>query len=264
MCDQQEDWLYKLETLRDLKGRHDALLDVTERLRTTHNQLKTEEKNRADYKSETSALEAEKNELIDRLRKVNKDLEDMNAVEKGSNEYLQRLSKSKDHLVDEYLPLKDDVDRLRASLDVERSPDLADEGIDIPTYFSVRVENQPHFSNLMMSQTGGGVDHHGVAGSYGAFHPCMPTFNNPLHHHASGGAAGGPANSLLTNVMANSGNIGLGDSGINIKQRTPPMKKCPTCGNDIHRNAPICPICKSKSHSKNPKKSKKKQTDKMP
>ena len=77
MASSDEDWLYKLETLKDLKIRHESLGDVEKRLRKTHRQLKTEEKNRVDYKAEINALECEKNELIDRLRKVNKDLEEV-------------------------------------------------------------------------------------------------------------------------------------------------------------------------------------------
>ncbi|XGW07430.1 hypothetical protein V3C99_010536 [Haemonchus contortus] len=40
--------------------------------------------------------------------------------------------------------------------------------------------------------------------------------------------------------------------------QSPPMKTCQSCFQQIHRNAPICPMCKSKSRSKNPKKPKKK------
>ena len=41
-------------------------------------------------------------------------------------------------------------------------------------------------------------------------------------------------------------------------QQPPPMKSCQSCAQQIHRNAPICPYCKSKSRSRNPKKPKKK------
>ncbi|CAH8584273.1 unnamed protein product [Schistosoma turkestanicum] len=36
----------------------------------------------------------------------------------------------------------------------------------------------------------------------------------------------------------------------------PPMKTCQACQQLIHRNAPICPLCKTKSRSRNPKKPK--------
>lgn len=42
------------------------------------------------------------------------------------------------------------------------------------------------------------------------------------------------------------------------RQQPPPMKSCLSCHQQIHRNAPICPLCKAKSRSRNPKKPKKK------
>ncbi|CAL2033177.1 hypothetical protein CAEBREN_29697 [Caenorhabditis brenneri] len=41
--------------------------------------------------------------------------------------------------------------------------------------------------------------------------------------------------------------------------QSPPMKQCQSCYQQIHRNAPICPMCKCKSKSKNPKKPKRKE-----
>ncbi|TNN13291.1 hypothetical protein EWB00_003085 [Schistosoma japonicum] len=40
----------------------------------------------------------------------------------------------------------------------------------------------------------------------------------------------------------------------------PPMKTCQACQQLIHRNAPICPLCKTKSRSRNPKKPKSRPT----
>jgi len=42
-----------------------------------------------------------------------------------------------------------------------------------------------------------------------------------------------------------------------FRQQPPPMKSCLSCHQQIHRNAPICPLCKAKSRSRNPKKPKK-------
>ncbi|KAM7542801.1 hypothetical protein Aperf_G00000011178 [Anoplocephala perfoliata] len=36
-------------------------------------------------------------------------------------------------------------------------------------------------------------------------------------------------------------------------QQAPPMKTCQSCQQLIHRNAPICPLCKTKSRSRHPK-----------
>ena len=40
-----------------------------------------------------------------------------------------------------------------------------------------------------------------------------------------------------------------------------PLQACLSCHQQIHRNAPICPLCKAKSRSRNPKKPKRKQED---
>ncbi|XP_072932406.1 zinc finger C4H2 domain-containing protein isoform X2 [Epargyreus clarus] len=45
---------------------------------------------------------------------------------------------------------------------------------------------------------------------------------------------------------------------VQLRQQPPPMKSCLSCHQQIHRNAPICPLCKAKSRSRNPKKPKKK------
>lgn len=38
-----------------------------------------------------------------------------------------------------------------------------------------------------------------------------------------------------------------------FRQQPPPMKSCLSCHQQIHRNAPICPLCKAKSRSRHPK-----------
>lgn len=45
------------------------------------------------------------------------------------------------------------------------------------------------------------------------------------------------------------------------QQQPPPMKACLSCHQQIHRNAPICPLCKAKSRSRHPKKTKRKHED---
>ncbi|TGZ71813.1 hypothetical protein CRM22_002443 [Opisthorchis felineus] len=42
--------------------------------------------------------------------------------------------------------------------------------------------------------------------------------------------------------------------------QSPPMKTCQSCQQLIHRNAPICPLCKTKSRSRHPKRAKQKLT----
>ncbi|CAK5082597.1 unnamed protein product [Meloidogyne enterolobii] len=47
-------------------------------------------------------------------------------------------------------------------------------------------------------------------------------------------------------------------AALETTHQSPPMKTCASCQDQIHRNAPVCPNCKCKSRSKNPKKPRKK------
>jgi len=62
--------------------------------------------------------------------------------------------------------------------------------------------------------------------------------------------AGGNENVAVSNAV--------GHPAPTFRQQPPPMKSCLSCHQQIHRNAPICPLCKAKSRSRNPKKPKKK------
>lgn len=56
----------------------------------------------------------------------------MNGILKKSQEGRQYLSKKQDHCFEEYIEVKDDVDRMRRSFDLESVADLSEEGIQIP------------------------------------------------------------------------------------------------------------------------------------
>ncbi|KAE9553445.1 hypothetical protein FO519_003358 [Halicephalobus sp. NKZ332] len=70
------------------------------------------------------------------------------------------------------------------------------------------------------------------------------------------------AASLMLQSMDASRNLSMFNPGPSKSSeslhQSPPMKECASCHQQIHRNAPICPMCKNKSRSKNPKKPKRK------
>ncbi|TMS34584.1 hypothetical protein L596_002144 [Steinernema carpocapsae] len=68
----------------------------------------------------------------------------------------------------------------------------------------------------------------------------------------------GPNANPLTSVAGASGLSTIPSFSKSSDHQSPPMKTCQTCLQQIHRNAPICPMCKSKSRSKHPKKAKRK------
>ncbi|CAH8648264.1 unnamed protein product [Schistosoma margrebowiei] len=68
-----------------------------------------------------------------------------------------------------------------------------------------------------------------------------------------------PSTSLHNQVKSVS--LDFGESLLHTNEsqliaQCPPMKTCQACQQLIHRNAPICPLCKTKSRSRNPKKPK--------
>lgn len=64
------------------------------------------------------------------------------------------------------------------------------------------------------------------------------------HHHGTSSAS---ASSVVPNSVASAA------AAAAFRQQPPPMKSCLSCHQQIHRNAPICPLCKAKSRSRHPK-----------
>ncbi|XP_055327816.1 zinc finger C4H2 domain-containing protein-like [Paramacrobiotus metropolitanus] len=234
----EEDWLLKLDTLKELKLQHEKLSALMENVKNVHKLQQTESKCLNDFDAEIKLLRQELDRHVEIIKLINKDIEDMDRIHKQSKEYREKLNRNLHELLEEYVPLNENVNKLRSALDLERLPELAEEGIQIPASVIAAAARHEQFSRF---PGGFAVS---SSGDLGAFHPVLPY--NQTH----------PPMQPLPPSSLNSAALGICDSG--FRQKQPPMKKCPTCGNDIHRNAPICPICKSKSHSKNPKKSKKK------
>ncbi|MFH4982104.1 hypothetical protein AB6A40_008813 [Gnathostoma spinigerum] len=62
---------------------------------------------------------------------------------------------------------------------------------------------------------------------------------------------------FLENSMSTSSNLFVTNlQSCNTSNEQTKMKLCQSCQQLIHRNAPICPLCKSKSRSKHPKRPK--------
>lgn len=137
------------------------------------------------------------------------------------------------------------------------------------------------------AQVRGGGGGGGAGGNSGR--PLNDNTNTPGNAGGAGGAVGGAFSSSLASLMSGfqerhqppygrmlSGGQGGGgfhneqNAGVNqgvggssqgaasaaaaaFRQQPPPMKSCGSCHQQIHRNAPICPLCKAKSRSRHPK-----------
>ena len=161
----------------------------------------------------------------------------------------------------EYVPLKQDINRMRTELlDLEKLPEISDDekerfktagilekdkSLNEPWPMPVRETEKslsslcsasslaPPQQNPFLSMTGTG-QHSPIFGNLGL---SKPQFGN---HTGS-----------ITPIP--------NPPPFRYQQQPPPMKTCLSCHQQIHRNAPICPLCKAKSRSRNPKKPKKKE-----
>jgi len=128
-------------------------------------------------------------------------------------------------LVDDYRPLKHEVDLMRTELlGLEKLPELAN-------------EEKERLTGL------------------GILEKPKSILETAAQHSAMGlGPLSGPS----TTPKSLTAQPGVAPPAFRYTQQPPPMKSCLSCHQQIHRNAPICPLCKAKSRSRNPKKPKKK------
>ncbi|KAL1509000.1 hypothetical protein ABEB36_003809 [Hypothenemus hampei] len=253
----------KLEAIKEIRAKTIQLEKLKARLICEVESQDQEEKSLSEYKQEMDLLLQEKMSHVEELRQIHADINAMEGVIKQAEESRQRAMNATLRLHEEYVPLKNEIDRLRRdNLGLERLPDLhEEEGSTItPEKFS-QLYNSAKSQTPSYSKTADWTrpiaPTDGSLGSLGP--PLPPTFlppPNPLR--------------LVTNKPDPGRSNALGPtshpgpptptfrSDLSLRQQPPPMKSCLSCHQQIHRNAPICPLCKAKSRSRNPKKPKKK------
>ncbi|XP_068633908.1 zinc finger C4H2 domain-containing protein [Battus philenor] len=226
---------HKLEAMKEIRNKTITL----ERLkRSILNEVRSgdqEGRCLAQYKREMELLQQEKMSHVEELRQIHADINAMETVIKQTEESMGRKLTNASRLHEDYRPLKAEVDMLRRQcLGLDRLPDLHEE------------EGSPitpdRFPASLRGSGAGGVSGGagGVAGGVGgaAFLPPAPRKPPPPPAFRS---------ALQQDFIT-----------VSLRQQPPPMKSCLSCHQQIHRNAPICPLCKAKSRSRNPKKPKKK------
>lgn len=249
----------KLEALKEIRAKTIQLEKIKARLIYEVESQDQEEKCLSEYKQEMDLLLQEKMSHVEELRQIHADINAMEGVIKQAEESRARSLNSAVRLHEEYLPLKNEIDRLRREcLGLDRLPELhEEEGTVIsPEKFSQLYnssKNQPFSQktadwNRPLPPTD----------SINSLAPPLPpTFlppPNPLRlvtnkpEARSSGMAPTPHPGPPTPTFR---------SDLSLRQQPPPMKSCLSCHQQIHRNAPICPLCKAKSRSRNPKKPKK-------
>lgn len=234
----------KLEALKEIRAKTLQLEKMKMRIIQEVETTEQEEKCLSEYKQEMDLLMQEKMAHVEELRQIHADINAMENVIKQSEECRNRALDTAKRIHEEYRPLKLEIDRMRREyLGLERLPELHEEEGDLitPDYFEKHfktdwrpeMREEPTLSSLALA-------HQSAASAFLA--PSQPPMqlvqssNKPEQRPMP--PAPGPAPTF--------------------RQQPPPMKSCLSCHQQIHRNAPICPLCKAKSRSRNPKKPKKK------
>ncbi|XP_030749444.1 zinc finger C4H2 domain-containing protein [Sitophilus oryzae] len=247
----------KLEAVKEIRAKTIQLEKLKARLICEIESQEQEEKSLSEFKQEMDLLLQEKMSHVEELRQIHADINAMEGVIKQAEENRHRSMGSALRLHEEYLPLKTEIDRLRRDcLGLERLPELhEEEGSSVtPEKFSQLYNNAKNQSASYSKTADWTRPITSTETSLSSLAPPLPpTFlppPNPLRLVSSKPEPGRP------------GGLGPGSHPgpptPTFRQQPPPMKSCLSCHQQIHRNAPICPLCKAKSRSRNPKKPKKK------
>ncbi|KAM3827754.1 zinc finger C4H2 domain-containing protein [Vipera latastei] len=224
MADEQE-IMCKLESIKEIRNKTLQMEKIKARLKAEFEALESEERHLKEYKQEMDLLLQEKMAHVEELRLIHADINVMENTIKQSENDLNKLLESTRRLHEEYKPLKEHVDALRMTLGLQRLPDLCEEEekLSLDYFEKQKAEWQTE--------------------------PQEPPIPESLAAAAAAAQQLQVARKQDTRQTAT------------FRQQPPPMKACLSCHQQIHRNAPICPLCKAKSRSRNPKKPKRKQDE---
>ena len=236
-----------------LRTRTLQLEKLKTRLKSEVESTETEERCLQDYRREMEMLMQEKMAHVEELRQIHADINAMENVVKQSEEDRNRHLDSAKHLHQEFQPLKDLIDKLRADIGLPRLPELYEESEKFKPEFFEKQKLEWHQMCAEVNEQ--------------IMPPSLMAAATAQHMHL---AATRAKPSLQVNVQqvqqqqhhpAMNQAVQERPTPAAFRQQPPPMKSCLSCHQQIHRNAPICPLCKAKSRSRNPKKPKRKLED---
>jgi len=224
--------LNKLEAIKEIRSKTIQLEKLKNKIKHEVDCKEGEEKCLSEYKNEMELLLQEKMAHVEELRQIHADINVMENIIKQAEEERSKSLDNAKRLHEDYMPLKDYVDKLRNEIGLHKLPDLHDEDLNLtPELFShsyfekqkIEWQNEPQETVVPQALT--------VTASQNQ-HMQVPRNKNDARPQPT-----------------------------SFRQQPPPMKSCLSCHQQIHRNAPICPLCKAKSRSRNPKKPKRKTDD---
>lgn len=225
MAADEQEIMCKLENMNEIRNKTLQMENIKSRLKAEFDALEYEEKHLKEYKQEMDLLLQEKMAHVEELRLIHADINVMESTIKQSENDLNKLLEATRRLHEEYKPLKEHVDTLRKNLGLPRLPDFCDEEEKLSLDYFEKQKAEWH----------------------------TETSEPPVPESLAAAAAA--AQQLQVARKQDS------RQPATFRQQPPPMKACLSCHQQIHRNAPICPLCKAKSRSRNPKKPKRKSDE---
>ncbi|XP_055909820.1 zinc finger C4H2 domain-containing protein [Eupeodes corollae] len=268
----------KLEAVKDIRDKTVQLEKLKVKIIKEVKISDDEEKCLEEYRKEMEHLLEEKMSHVEELRQIHADINDMENVIKQTKENQTRSVDMANRIYEEYLAMKYQIDHMRRDyLGLSPLRDLHEEE-------GSPISKDRFQANFLKAQSAAAASS-SSASSLARPHPRHPLLpeatvtslppSGPQHAFMPPAppppsSVGGSVTRLNksefppSNRLQQSPSIGMGhptfrsDFNVNLRQQPPPMKSCLSCHQQIHRNAPICPLCKAKSRSRNPKKPKKK------
>ena len=263
--------LNKLEYLKEIKLRMYEVDRIRYKLNEEMDLINVEERCLQEYRREMDSLYQEKMTHVEELRQIHSDINMLENVLKQSEEDRNRHVDTIKLLHHQMQPLKDMVDKMRSEVGLPRINDKEDDVFDKLELNEKRsfIKTDPTLDNRATT-----ID---PLGTKTSSKPFNDNTNTSLQTNQSTSTFSPSLASLMSGfqekhqpsaysrLLMNSGVQGGGasfhqDSSTTsttspaaFRQQPPPMKSCLSCHQQIHRNAPICPLCKAKSRSRHPK-----------
>lgn len=222
------DLMQHMYSIKDIRAQTLQLEKLKVKVLEQCQDMKLEESRLHDYRNELQVLEEERLDHVEELRQIHADMKAMETVIKEADADRHQSLELAWNVFKEYSALKEVVNdgRYRLGLDEVPSISVGEEVID--KHFFKRMRNV----YKKESKTEIRVPRESIEEDKIRLTP--KTYNLPSTSTPSGSAH---------------------------KVQIPPMKICQCCQQPIHRNAPVCPLCKAKNKSRHPKKVKRKHSE---
>jgi hypothetical protein len=252
----------KLETVSSelfkIKQARDKIENFSQKQRDLLREIAQYEEEKELLQRGSAHIEDLDNEKTHHSKLIRAIQQEHDSVKKIQSEMLEEQKQTEEKLTTKYLQLQHLMEEFNASAkEMGISSELLPASVIPPCSFemptSIAAGNTEKISEKMMhSQFLQQFPINDQLFATFMLQMCNNTNNNmfmahPQHLASMGRHGSSGSQQQSRNVAANA-----------EQHQTAPMKQCQSCHQQIHRNAPICPMCKCKSRSKNPKKPKRK------